>query len=142
MMRICGVSFESRACVVTLIDLDVTANVTHILTETKRISLQNHDDDEVLRGFQQTARTFLTDNSVDLVAIKRCTYSGKYQSGAPSLKMEALLQVLDFETVLLAGQTVTREFDKLDITIPQGVLAYQNDACKTAIVLGTQRVSV
>ena len=123
MMRVCGVSFESKACVVTLIDLDVTVNVTHIPTETKRISLGSHDDDEALRGFQQTVRTFLTDNAVDVVAIKRCTYSGKFQSGAPSMKMEALLQILDFETVLLAGQTVTGEFDKLEINIPQGVLA-------------------
>lgn len=141
-MRVCGVSFEPRACVVALIEMGDDAEVTHIPAETRRISLGNHEDDVALRGFQQTARAFLTDNSVDVVAIKRCTYSGRYQSGASSIKMEALLQVLEFDTVLLAGQTVTREFGKIEISIPQSVLGYQHDAFMTAIVLGVQRVSV
>ena len=140
-MRICGVSFESTASVVTLIDFDDTTTIAHIPAETRKITMNDHEDDDCLRGFQQTARTFLTDNSVVAVAIRKCTSSGKYQSGAPAMKMEALLQVLDFDTALIPGKTVTTDFDKVDISPPDTVLAYQRDAFKTACVLGIKRTA-
>lgn len=139
-MLICGVSFESKACVVTLIDFKEASDITHIHRETRRVTLDDHEEDFSLRGFQQTARAFLTDNSVNLVAIKKCVYSGKYQSGAPSLKMEALLQVLPVDSVLIPGQKVNREFNKHTIEIPDSVLVYQHDAFKTATVLGIEQV--
>jgi hypothetical protein len=131
-MRICGISFEPKAAVVALVDFVEGQAAAHVDTETRRISLNDHEDGDCLRSFQQTVRAFLTDNSVDVVSIRRCTYSGKYQSGAPPLKMEALLQVLEIETFLIPVQTITGNFQDGEIEMPDSLRAYQHDAFKTA----------
>ena len=133
-MRICGISFEAKAAVVAIVDFVTGQLVSHLDTETRRISLNDHEDADCLRSFQQTVRTFLTDNSVDAVAIRRCTYSGKFQSGAATLKMEALLQVLDIDTVLVPGQTIASNFQDDEHAIPDSLRAYQHDAFRAAFV--------
>ena len=133
-MRICGISFEARATVVVIVDFVTGQPVSHVDTETRRISLNAHEDADCLRSFQQTVRTFLTDNSVDAVAIRRCTYSGKYQSGAATLKMEALLQVLEIHTILVPAQTIASNFHDDEHEIPNSLRAYQHDAFRAAFV--------
>jgi len=132
-MRIVGISFEAKAAVVAIIDFSAGSPASHVDSETRRIALNDHEDADCLRSFQQTVKTFLTDNSVDTVAIRRCTYSGEYQSGATPLKMEALLQVLEVETVLIPGQTISSSFDD-NFVFPETLRAYQHDAFRVALV--------
>ena len=137
-MRICGISFEPSSAAVAIIECSQSGTISLVDSETKRIPLDDHQDSDCLRSFVRTVNALVRDFAVDSIAIRKCTYSGKYQSGAASLKMEALLQVADVTTALVSPQTVASRCKSNNFTVPENLKKYQHDAFKVAFAHATQ----
>lgn len=140
-MRICGISFESTAAILAIADFDDDGQCRIVDTEAKRADIGNHEDDACLKSFHRLIAALVNDHGIERIAIRKCTYSGKYQSGAPSLKMEAILQLADVPTVLLAPKTVNTACDKNGCQIPGELNKYQHDAFKAAFALASKGLS-
>lgn len=138
-MRICGISFEAANAVAVIIE-SLAGEVSLVETEVKRIPLSDHEDSDCLKGFLEAAKSFVHDHSVDAFAIRKCTYAGKFRSGAAALKMEALLQVSDVNTELLSAQTVTARCRSSDFAVPGTLNKYQHDAFKVAFALASHKL--
>ena len=138
--RVCGISFEPSSAAVAIIECSQSGTISLVDSETKRIALNDHQDTDCLRSFIQTVNALVRDFAIDAIAIRKCTYSGKYQSGAPSLKMEALLQVTDVTTALVSPQTVASRCKSTKVAIPENLNKYQHDAFNVAVAYATQFV--
>ena len=131
-MRICGIAFEPTNAVIAIIECSPPYATTVVDSEIKRIPLDDHQDSDCLRSFTRTIEALIRDYAIDSIAVRKCTYSGKYQSGTPAIKMEALLQILDARIELLSPQTIASRCKSSAFTIPDGLNKYQHDAFKTA----------
>ena len=139
-MRICGISFEPTSAVVVIVECSPPNGVAVVDSETKRIPMDDHQDSDCLRSFTRTIAAIVRDYKIESIAIRKCTYSGKYQSGAPSIKMEALLQVLDAATALLSPQTIASRCKSSEFAIPNCINKYQHDAFKAAFAHASQEM--
>ncbi len=137
-MRICGMSFEPANAVIAIIECSPPHDIAVVNSEIKRIPLDDHQDSNCLRSFTRTITALVRDYKIESIAIRKCTYSGKYQSGAPSIKMEALLQVLDVTTALLSPQTIASRCKSSEFAIPECLNKYQHDAFKAAFAHASQ----
>src|SRR5215831_9690446 len=138
-MRICGVSLDSSGATVVVVDADEAGNVIVHETEIRKIPLTNHEDASALQDFAQTWASFLRDHSIGEIALRRCTYKGKYTSGAAAIKMEALLQLCAVSVELLSPQTINAVRRKLDATLPDGLKNYQQEAFRAALAKAQPR---
>jgi hypothetical protein len=136
-MRICGISFDSSVAIIVIADFDLEGQCRIVEAETKRVDLLNHEDDACLKNFHRLITALVNDHDIDRIAIRKCTYSGKYQSGASSLKMEAILQLAEVPTELLAPKTVNKVCEKNECEIPEELNKYQHDAFRAAFALAS-----
>lgn len=134
-VRVCGISFDSTDSILAIVDFDAEGGCEFVLSETKRIGLGDHENETCLQAFQRLLTAIVKDNKIDAIAIRKCTYSGKYPSGAASVKMEAILQLADIKTVLLDSRSITAICGKNKCSIPPQVNKYQHDAFKAAFAL-------
>jgi hypothetical protein len=132
-MRICGVCLDSDGATVVIVDTDASGDVVVHETEVRRIRLADHQDASSLRDFAQTLASFIRDFSIDAIAVRRCTYKGKYVSGAAAIKMEALLQLSEVPVTLLSPQTIKAARKKSVVAAPAVLKGYQHDAFDAAL---------
>jgi hypothetical protein len=132
-MRICGVALDSSAAIVAVIDTDATGNVILYETDVRKVLLTDHEDASSLRDFSQTMTSFVRDASIDRLIVRRCTYKGKYVSGAAAIKMEALLQLIAVPVELVSPHTIHAARKKIEVVAPGFLKAYQHDAFDAAL---------
>lgn len=130
---VCGVSFESQAAVLAIVERESANALSHVPISVKRIPLDDHTDPAILRAFLQGISTVVSDHAIDALAIRKCTYAGKYQSGAPSIKMEGLLLVTDVDTHLLTTQAIKKAFEASGLEYPTTLAKFQHPAFETAV---------
>lgn len=131
-VRVCGISFDSRDAIIAIVDFLDDNSFQFVESKTKRIELGDHEDATYLKSFCRVVTALVKDNNVNRIAIRKCIYSGKYQSGAPSLKMEAVLQLAEVSTTLLASKSIAAICDKHGCEIPGAVKKYQTEAFRAA----------
>lgn len=140
-MRICGISFNSSNTALAIIDCSQDGTISLIDCPIKQLPLDDHEDCTCLHSFFKTVNALVRDFSIQSIAIRKCTYSGQYQSGAPAMKMEALFQVANVDTVLISPKTVASCFKSGKIAIPTILNKYQHEAFKVAVTFATQAAS-
>lgn len=133
MMRICGVSLDSAGATVVVVDSDSAGNVIVYESEVRKIQLTDHEEASALHEFSQTWESFVRDHSVSDIALRRCTYKGKYTSGAAAIKMEALLQLGAVPVGLLPPQTIKAAVKRLAVALPASLKNYQREAFEAAL---------
>lgn len=101
---------------------------------TRKITLTDHEDPKALRDFQAAVTAFIHSYGVERILLRRGTYAGKQRSGAPALKMEAVLQLLgDADLSLVPSQRATARLKKETGGVPAELTAYQHDAFAVAL---------
>jgi Holliday junction resolvasome RuvABC endonuclease subunit len=132
-MRICGIDPDSDGANVAVIDVQADIAVSVVESEVRRIRLTDHEDSLSLQDFSRTLASFLRDMSVDMVAVRRCTYKGKYMSGAAALKIEAMIQVNGVPVRLISPQTIKAVRKKTEMIAPESLRRYQHEAFDAAV---------
>lgn len=132
-MRICGVSFGSEVASIVAIECKPDKAYDVLDSGIRKIQLSNHEDENILRDFARTLSSFIRDNKIDAIVIRKCTYKGKYMSGAAAIKMEALFQLNQCKVILISPQTIKSTYKKSKIAHPNEIKAYQHEAFETAV---------
>lgn len=133
-MRVCGITFDGDAATIVLLDSDGTGDYRVVDCGTKKIPLSDVSDSECVRTFSQVFAAVIKDLSVEKVVAKRCSYKGKYSSGAASLKMEAIVQIQAPAVELLPSKSISTAFGKLSVVPPSNLPKYQIEAFQAAVV--------
>ena len=72
----------------------VENNIIHYISlNLKKISIQNDENKSEIESFHETIKTFLRDNNIDKIIIKKRAKRGKFAGGADTFKMEGIIQL-------------------------------------------------
>jgi len=142
-MRCCGVEISGSDVVLVIVDRDA-GGYAYAPTNPRMINLGDDEDQDVVRSFYETVATFLRDNHVDLVAIKKRASKGKFAGSSVSFKIEALLQIMnDHKVKIYSASTIAAKNKSLKFHISKEVFGYQKAAYLTACcALASQDVVV
>lgn len=138
-MVACGVDIKGSSAILAVANMD-SGQLGHILTETRRIDIGDDDEATNVRSFSELVESFLRDNNVQLVAIKKRSKKGEYAGGATTFKIEGVFQLIaDCEVELVSPQSIAAQERREKFPIPETLNKYQIDAFKSACALLKKR---
>ncbi len=134
-MIACGM--EMAASEVRLVLLNGSmSDFRHIDVKPRKLKMANDENAEDVRAFRDSLFTFLRENKVDMVAIKKRGKKGEYAGGPVGFKLEAITQLYEGCPVsLIAPRTITANINKHAPKIPDTLLKYQYAAFQTAFTV-------
>lgn len=131
-MNICGIEIKGSEAIIAVAALD-GSTLSHIPLATKKIALDDDDDAANVKLFAAQVASFVRENAVDRIAIKKRSKKGEFAGGPTTFKIEGVFQLLDgCEVTLLSPQTINAQAKKHDFDLPGTLNKYQHEAYKAA----------
>ena len=134
-MRVCGVDIKASDAIVVVID-GTKDNFKIIDTGVQKITLGNTSDSEDVKTFKETFHSFVKNNNIDKIGIKKRNTKGRFAGGATSFKIEGIIQLSKDSTVeLLAPASISSTIKKEPPPAAKQLFAYQKGSYETAYTL-------
>ena len=131
-MNICGIEIKGSEAIIAVAALD-GSTLSHVPLATKKIALDDDDEAANVRRFAAQVASFVRENSVDRIAIKKRSKKGEFAGGPTTFKIEGVFQLLDgCEVTLLSPQTINAQAKKHNFELPWTLNKYQHEAYKAA----------
>lgn len=131
-MNICGIEIKGSEAIIAVAALD-GSTLSHVPLATKKIALDDDDDAANVKLFAAQVASFVRENAVDRIAIKKRSKKGEFAGGPTTFKIEGVFQLLDgCEVTLLSPQTINAQAKKHDFDLPGTLNKYQHEAYKAA----------
>jgi hypothetical protein len=131
-MNICGIEIKGSEAIIAVAALD-GSTLSHVPLATKKIALEDDDEAANVKLFAAQVASFVRENSVDRIAIKKRSKKGEFAGGPTTFKIEGILQLLDgCEVTLLSPQTINAQVKKHNFELPGTLNKYQHEAYKAA----------
>ncbi|MEN5245073.1 DUF3010 family protein [Pseudomonas atacamensis] len=131
-MNICGIEIKGSEAIIAVAALD-GSTLSHVPLATKKIALDDDDEAANVRRFAAQVASFVRENSVDRIAIKKRSKKGEFAGGPTTFKIEGVFQLLDgCEVTLLSPQTINAQAKKHNVELPGTLNKYQHEAYKAA----------
>lgn len=126
-MKVCGLQIKASEAILVIVE-DAAGAPGVVACKTKRLILKNHEDGAELESFLQAAKSFVHENAIEVLAIKKRAGSGAMASSGVTFKIETLFQLAHKNIAFISPQAIS-SFSKTNVGgIPGGVAAYQKDA--------------
>jgi hypothetical protein len=116
-MNICGIEIKGSEAIIAVAALD-GSTLSHIPLATKKIALDEDDEAANVKLFAAQVASFVRENSVDRIAIKKRSKKGELLDGC--------------EVTLLSPQTINAQAKKHNFELPGTLNKYQHEAYKAA----------
>jgi len=129
-MIIAGISIESKSLRLAIID----SSTMELIKSTPKIELENDDNQESVKAFNQTFCAITRDYNIDRIYIKKRAQKGDHASGPISFKIEGIIQLVDIPVQLISANTIAAFIKRNEVEIPSTLYKYQHDAYKVAHV--------
>ena len=131
-MNICGIEIKGSEAIIAVAALD-GSTLSHIPLATKKIALEDDDEAANVKRFAAQVASFVRENSIDRIAIKKRSKKGEFAGGPTTFKIEGVFQLLDgCEVTLLSPQTINAQAKKHNLELPGTLNKYQHEAYKAA----------
>jgi hypothetical protein len=131
-MKVCGIEIKGSEAIIALATLDGQA-LGHAALATKKIALEDDEDAASVKVFAAQVASFVRENSIDRIAIKKRSKKGEFAGGPTTFKIEGIFQLLDnCEVTLLSPQAINAQAKKHDFELPGTLNKYQHEAYKAA----------
>ncbi|MBV4461584.1 DUF3010 family protein [Pseudomonas sp. COR58] len=131
-MNICGIEIKGSEAIIAVASLDGPA-LSHVALNTKKIVLDDDDEAANVKVFAAQVASFVRENAIDRIAIKKRSKKGEFAGGPTTFKIEGVFQLLDgCEVTLLSPQTVNAQAKKHNVELPGTLNKYQHEAYRTA----------
>ncbi|TVT86628.1 DUF3010 family protein [Pseudomonas sp. H3(2019)] len=131
-MKFCGIEIKGSEAIFAVASLDNQV-LTHVALNTKKIALDDDDEAANVKAFAAQVGTFVRDNGIERIAIKKRSKKGEFAGGPTTFKIEGVFQLLDnCEVTLLSPQTINAQNKKFDFELPATLNKYQHEAYKAA----------
>ena len=131
-MKVCGIEIKGSEAIIAVAALDGSA-LSHLALATKKIALEDDDDAANVKLFAAQVASFVRENSIDRIAIKKRSKKGEFAGGPTTFKIEGVFQLLEScEVALFSPQAITARCKKFAVELPQTLNKYQHEAYKAA----------
>lgn len=131
-MKICGIEIKGSEAIIAVASLDNQV-LTHVALATKKIALEDDDEAENVKIFAAQVGSFVRENTIDRIVIKKRSKKGEFAGGPTTFKIEGVFQLLEnCEVILLSPQTINAQHKKYDFALPETLNKYQHEAFKAA----------
>ena len=128
-MTICGIEIKGSEAIIAVAAQDLT----HVALATKKIALDDDDEAANVKVFAAQVASFVRENAIDRIAIKKRSKKGEFAGGPTTFKIEGVFQLLEScEVTLLSPQTINAQNKKFDFALPATLNKYQHEAYKAA----------
>lgn len=134
-MKICGIELKSNNAIVSIIESS-NEEINYIDVKLKKIILDNDEDKSSLLSFKNEIESFLTENHIEKVAIKKRAKKGTFTGGSITFKMEAVIQLNSISEVkFISSQAISKYTKKNEIEFPSLLNKYQEQSYLSAVLL-------
>lgn len=131
-MRICGIELKSSEALLAVVEV-IDGAIMPIAMEPRKIRLTDDESSDLVKSFYDAFCSFVRDNRIEVVAIKKRVKKGKFAGGAISFKMEALMQLCnETKTILISPQSIAATKKQETLKLPDEFNKYQKEAYLTA----------
>lgn len=128
-MSICGIEIKSNQAILVVLNDNKYESLS-----TKRIDLENDEEQLSIREFCNDFLVFLKENQIEKIFIKKRAKKGTFSGGAVTFKIEALIQLNPQAIVeLVSSQKISSFEKKNEILFPKELKKYQEQAYLTAL---------
>lgn len=129
-MKTCGIELKANNMILVVLD-----NEEFIELKTKKIILEDDENQENIRSFCNEFLLFLEQNQIEKVYIKKRAKKGNFAGGAVTFKMEGLIQLNPLcQVELLSAQSLSNFEKKNEIKFPKNLKKYQEQAYLAGII--------
>ncbi|PNB73093.1 DUF3010 domain-containing protein [Pseudomonas sp. GW456-E7] len=131
-MKVCGIEIKGSEAIIAVATLD-GQTLSHLALATKKIALDDDDEAANVKVFAAQVASFVRENSIDRIAIKKRSKKGEFAGGPTTFKIEGVFQLLEnCDVTLLSPQTITAQCKNFNVELPQTLNKYQHEAFKAA----------
>lgn len=131
-MIICGVEIKGSEAIFALATR-TAGGISHLPLATRKLALADDDEAANVKAFAAQIASFLRENGISHIAIKKRSKKGEFAGGPTTFKIETVLQLItDCDVVLVSPQTINAQNKKHDFALPDTLNKYQHEAFKTA----------
>ncbi|WP_025993272.1 DUF3010 family protein [Pseudomonas viridiflava] len=131
-MIICGVEIKGSEAIFALATLQ-QGGIAHLPLATKKIALEDDDESANVKAFATQIASFVRENGISHVAIKKRSKKGEFAGGPTTFKIETVFQLLaDCDVMLVSPQTINAQNKKHAFALSDTLNKYQHEAYKTA----------
>lgn len=131
-MIICGVEIKGSEAIFALATLQ-HGGIEHLPLAIKKIALEDDDEAANVKAFATQIASFLRENGVSHIVIKKRSKKGEFAGGPTTFKIETVFQLLsDCQVTLMSPQTINAQNKKHDFALPASLNKYQHEAYKAA----------
>lgn len=134
-MKVLGIELSAKEANVCLVNLE-KGLFDLPPCRARKLTVENPHDAGELQYFQRTVAKLVEDYGIDCIAIKERPYKGKFAGSAVSFKLEAALQLLDTQVVLLSSSTIKDKNKGLEAMVDfreTGLKKFQQSAFEVAM---------
>ncbi|MGB6328803.1 MAG: DUF3010 family protein [Halarcobacter sp.] len=129
-MKTCGIELKANNMILVVLE-----DKKFIDLKTKKITLEDDENQNDIRSFCNDFLLFLEQNKIEKVFIKKRAKKGNFAGGAVTFKMEGLIQLNPLcEVQLLSAQAISSYEKKNEIEFPKGLKKYQEQAFLVAML--------
>lgn len=131
-MKICGIEIKGSEAIFAVATFHNNV-LEHLPLTTKKIALEDDDESSNVKAFAALVETFVRNNGIEHVVIKKRSKKGEFAGGPTTFKIEGVLQLLSpCDVSLVSPQTVSAQHKKHDFAFATSLNKYQHEAYKTA----------
>jgi len=131
-MKICGVEIKGSEAIFAVASR-ATGALEHLPLATRKIALEDDDESANVKTFAARISTFVRENDITQIAIKKRSKKGEFAGGPTTFKIETIFQLLEgCDVTLLSPQTINAQFKKHNFELPAALNKYQHEAYKAA----------
>ena len=134
-MRICGIELKSNNAIVSVIE-HLDDETSFIETKTKKFILGNDEDINSILKYKNEIESFLSENKIEKLALKKRAKKGTFAGGAVTFKSEAIIQLNNIcEVNFVTSQSITKYTKTNEPNLPKGLNKYQEQAYLSSLLL-------
>ncbi|QKJ22685.1 DUF3010 family protein [Poseidonibacter lekithochrous] len=139
-MKLCGIELKASNTILSVIDFREDDDIIdYIDLKIKKITLEDDENQEDISKFSSSISSFLKENEIEKVFIKKRAKKGTFSGGAVTFKMEALIQLNSIcEVELISSQSISSFEKKNSIIFPKALKKYQEQSYLG--ILATKRI--
>ena len=132
-MIVCGIEMAASEARLVLLGGN-KSNFHHIDVKTRKLKIADDENADEVRAFRNALYTFIRENKVEIIAIKKRGKKGDYAGGPIGFKLEAITQLYEgCPIVLIAPATISARMKKHTAETPTTLKKYQYSAFQTAL---------
>ncbi len=137
MPKICGIDLDKTEA--RFVILDGHAQEFGLIdSETTRLALADHKDQNKIREFYQRIQAFFDDNGIEKIGIRERLAKGRMKGGTITFKLEGLIQMCRQDVILIPPATIRKAITNASIDLTELPIAkYQHEAYGAAYCLLT-----